>query len=111
MNSIKNHQILVKEVNVSSSGREKHYFINGYKLDGTGIISIKLIDVAGEYPEVMVRYFEEVISDRDKRILGIGLVEEAETRESSINLLTGYDFKSEENMRDFVRRLLTDPKE
>ena len=111
MNLVKSHQTLVKGVNVSSSGKEKHYFINGYKLDGTGIVSIKLIDVAGEYPEVMVRYFEEVISDKDKRILGIGLAEEAETRRPSINLLTGHDFKSEENMRDFVRRLLADPKE
>lgn len=74
MNLIKNHQTSVKEVNVSSSGREKHYFINGHKLDGDGIVGIQLTDVAGEYPEVMVRYFEEVISDKDKRILGIGLV-------------------------------------
>lgn len=111
MDSVKSHQIMVKEVNVSSSGKEKHYFINGYKLDGTGIISIKLIDVAGEYPEVMVRYFEEVISDKDKRILGIGLVGKAEMEESSNNLLTGNVFKSEENMRDFVRKLLADPKE
>ena len=74
MNLIKNHQTLVKEVNVSSSGREKHYFINGHKLDGNGIVGIQLTDVAGEYPEVMVRYFEEVISDKDKRILGMELV-------------------------------------
>ena len=78
MNSIKNHQTLVKEVNVSSSGKEKHYIINGHKLDGNGITGIQLTDVAGEYPEVMVRYFEEVISDKDKRILGIGLVDESE---------------------------------
>ena len=76
MNSIKNHQTLVKEINVSSSGREKHYSINGFKLDGDGIVGIQLTDVAGEYPEVMVRYFVEVISDEDKRILGIGLLKE-----------------------------------
>lgn len=76
MNLIKNHQTLVKEIKVSSSGREKNYTINGHKLDGNGIVGIQLTDVAGEYPEVMVRYFEEVISEEDKRILGIGLLKE-----------------------------------